>query len=127
MKRSIVTLALLAMAFAVAAPAIAGGESYIRTHNETGKYVWITVYSKPMGLYSKQEGAWCVKPHSFDDHGLRVVIHKVRAELSDVGCQHEPRYLDTTLTVEPREIGRYNDITFAGYVQLRDGKLMFTH
>jgi len=80
-----------------------------------------------MGLYSKQEGAWCVKPNSFDDHGLRVVIHKVRAEVSDVGCQHEPRYLDTTLTVEPREIGRYNDITFAGYVQLRDGRLMFTH
>lgn len=62
-------------------------------------------------MHDKTEGAWCVKPHSFDDYGLRVVIHKVRVEISDVGCQHEPRYLDTTLTVEPREIGRYNDIT----------------
>ncbi len=126
MKRSLVTLALLAMAFAVASPAIAGGESYIRTHNESNKWAWITVYSRPMGMYDKIEGSWCVAPHSFDDHGLRAVIHKVRAEVTQAGCGH-PVVLDRTLTVEPREIGRYNDITFAGYVKNSGNGYTFSH
>jgi len=127
LRNSVAALLLLAMAFAAVAPANATDKSYIRIKNDTDKYVWVTVYSKPSGLYSKQEGAWCIAPGAPDDHGLSAVIKEVRVEVSAGGCQRTPMVLDKTWTVMAREINQYNDLNFYGFVKLTGGFYIFTH
>jgi len=126
-KRSIVALLLLAMTFATAGPAYAYGKSFIRIKNETDKYVWVTVYSKPSGLYTKTVGAWCIAPNTYDDHGVTAEIKEVRTEVSAVGCQHLPMLLDRTWDVQAREINPQNDVVFVGFVKHISGVYIFTH
>ena len=126
MKRLIAALVLLAMPFAMAAPAVAYGKSFIRIKNETDKFVWVTVYSRPSGLYTKTVGAWCIAPGAYDDHGVTAEIKEVRAEVSAGGCQHTPMLLDKTWDVQAREIVN-NDVTFYGFVKHISGIYIFTH
>jgi len=126
MNRSIAALLLLAMAFAIPVPASAYGKSFIRIRNETDKYVWVTVYSRPGGLYTKTVGAWCIAPKAYDDHGVTAEIKEVRAEVSAGGCQHNPVLLNQVWDVAAREIVN-NDVTFYGFVKDAGGVLIFTH
>lgn len=126
MKQLIAALLVLAMAFAIPTPASAYGKSFIRIRNETTNYVWVTVYSKPVGLYVKTVGAWCIAPKAYDDHGVTAEIKEVRAEVSAAGCQHLPVLLDKAWDVAAREIVN-NDVTFYGFVKNAGGILIFTH
>jgi hypothetical protein len=78
-------LASIATALAPLA-ASAADESHVYVKNLTKAWVWITVYSRPYtggGQYHGAEGAWCVPPGKYDQHGLKVRIHEVRAEISE--------------------------------------------
>lgn len=126
MKRLIAASLLLALTFVTAGAADAYGKSFIRIRNETDKYVWVTVYSKPSGIYTKTVGAWCIAPGAYDDHGVTAEIKEVRAEVSAGGCQHTPMLLDKTWDVAAREITN-NDVNFYGFVKNAGGILIFTH
>jgi hypothetical protein len=92
MKTIARSIALLAVAFALALPpaAQAGpGESHVYTHNTTDNWVWITAYEPKPGSYDEiNRGAWCVHPHSYDKHGLHAHIRRVRAEVTVRNCAH---------------------------------------
>jgi hypothetical protein len=126
MRRLVAASLLLAMIFATAGPASAYGKSFIRIKNETDKYVWVTVYSRPSGIYTKTVGAWCIAPGANDDHGVTAEIKEVRAEVSTGGCQREPRILDKTYDVAAREVHN-NDVEFYGFVKNAGGIIIFLH
>ena len=103
MKRifGIIALVMLAAAFA-GRPALAGREAHIYFRNNTDAWVWVTAYShgvyttypSPMVFPGGPAGAWCVGPHQYDQHGLRISIYEVRAEVSEKGCQRHPVLLN---------------------------------
>ena len=64
----------------------AKGESHIYLDNTSDGYVWVTAYRNS----DKTTGAWCVAPHTFDKHGLRVPTEEVRFEISRGRCQGHP-------------------------------------
>lgn len=126
-QASIGAVLLLAMTFAAVAPADASGNSFIRMRNETDKYVWLTVYSKPSGGATKTIAAWCIAPGvKNDNHGFVGEIKEVRAEVSAGGCQHNPMLLDKTWSVPASDIVR-NDVNFWGMVKYAGGVLTFSH
>ena len=88
------------------------------TNNESDAWVWVTTYGLAgdptsfkgfLSLYAQQgqmiasgqikgsiQGAWCVKPHSFDKHGVTALIYDVRSDVTKANCAH-PVMLDRTM------------------------------
>jgi hypothetical protein len=100
-------------------------ETHITTHNDTDMGVWITAYSPRLGG-GKIEGAWMVKPHSEDSHGLRALIVDVRAEINAGGCSGANK-LDSQLGTH--NAGTSNGATIYrlnGFVRHTNGKCTFT-
>lgn len=89
--------ALVVALIASAVPATAGyTESHIYTKNETKVWVWVTAYTVYGPGVSKIQGAWCVGPDQYDQHGLHASIREVRFEITkNHACAH-PVLLDKT-------------------------------
>jgi hypothetical protein len=101
MKRWIFGLGILCI---LATPIVGVAEPIFESHvyfdNTSDASVWVTAYSqsecektmsgRPSCNRGGSEGAWCVAPGKYDQHGLRAHIYEVRAEVSQAGCQRHP-------------------------------------
>lgn len=97
LNRLLPVAALVVAVLASGAPGGAGTlESHIYTKNDTSVWVWVTAYTVFGPGVSKIQGAWCVGPKQYDQHGLRASIREVRFEITkNHACAH-PVLLDKT-------------------------------
>jgi hypothetical protein len=131
MKHSILPL-ITAIVLAIPASALAiimapsSNESYVKIHNDTDTMVWITAYSPRLGG-DKIEGSWPVHAHSYDEHGLRINIVDVRAEIDAAPCSGGNK-LNSLLGTRKLGVAQ-NGATvreLVGYVRFSGGHCIFT-
>jgi hypothetical protein len=89
--------------FAATSAADSDYEGHVYVDNRADVGIWITAIGLTKNSTVHNVGAWCVRPKTFDKHGLSADIRNVRGEVAHGGCQAHPVILDTVLPFKKTE------------------------